>query len=41
MCGLTDTKLAIADSGDMGMLDIIGFDSGAPQVIHNLVSGKL
>ena len=41
MCGLTDAKLSLADSGDSRMLDIVGFDVGAPQVIHNFVTDKL
>lgn len=33
VCGLVANKLSIADPEDGGMLDIVGFDSVAPQVI--------
>lgn len=32
--GMTATKFSIADPNDPGMLDIVGFDSSAPQIIN-------
>jgi 60 kDa SS-A/Ro ribonucleoprotein len=33
VCGITATNFSIADPKDSGMLDIVGFDSAAPQII--------
>ncbi|XP_033007288.1 60 kDa SS-A/Ro ribonucleoprotein [Lacerta agilis] len=35
VCGLTSNSFTIADPDDRGMLDICGFDTGAPDVIRN------
>ncbi|XP_054836000.1 RNA-binding protein RO60 [Eublepharis macularius] len=35
VCGLTSSSFTIADPDDRGMLDICGFDTGAPDVIRN------
>nr|XP_034977756.1 60 kDa SS-A/Ro ribonucleoprotein isoform X1 [Zootoca vivipara]XP_034977757.1 60 kDa SS-A/Ro ribonucleoprotein isoform X1 [Zootoca vivipara]XP_034977758.1 60 kDa SS-A/Ro ribonucleoprotein isoform X1 [Zootoca vivipara]XP_034977759.1 60 kDa SS-A/Ro ribonucleoprotein isoform X1 [Zootoca vivipara] len=35
VCGLTSNSFTIADPDDRGMLDIHGFDTGAPDVIRN------
>jgi hypothetical protein len=34
----TPTKFSIADPEDPGMLDVAGFDTNAPKVIHNFVT---
>lgn len=34
VCGTSTTKFTIADPKDPGMLDIVGFDSSAPQLIQ-------
>jgi 60 kDa SS-A/Ro ribonucleoprotein len=33
VCGMTSTGFSIADPEDAGMMDVVGFDSTAPQVI--------
>ncbi|XP_062991063.1 RNA-binding protein RO60 [Elgaria multicarinata webbii] len=35
VCGMTSSGFTIADPDDRGMLDICGFDTGAPDVIRN------
>ncbi|XP_042319447.1 60 kDa SS-A/Ro ribonucleoprotein [Sceloporus undulatus] len=35
VCGMTSNGFTIADPDDRGMLDICGFDTGAPDVIRN------
>ncbi|KAH0618320.1 hypothetical protein JD844_017410 [Phrynosoma platyrhinos] len=35
VCGMTSNSFTIADPDDRGMLDICGFDTGAPDVIRN------
>ncbi|XP_048354668.1 RNA-binding protein RO60 [Sphaerodactylus townsendi] len=35
VCGMTSSSFTIADPDDRGMLDICGFDTGAPDVIRN------
>ncbi|MEM2159363.1 MAG: TROVE domain-containing protein [Candidatus Nitrosotenuis sp.] len=37
VCGTTTTKFTIADPKDPGMMDIVGFDSAAPQLITDFV----
>ena len=32
---------SIADPSDAGMLDITGFDSAVPQIVHEFVTGKI
>ncbi|CAI4221830.1 unnamed protein product [Auanema sp. JU1783] len=39
--GMTATSFTIADPSDAGMLDIVGFDSAVPQLIHEFVCGEL
>jgi 60 kDa SS-A/Ro ribonucleoprotein len=39
--GMTATKFSIADSSDGGMLDVVGFDTAAPQVISNFSAGNV
>ena len=40
VCGMASTGFSIADRNDPLMLDIVGFDSGAPMAIHEFVSGE-
>jgi 60 kDa SS-A/Ro ribonucleoprotein len=37
--GLTATAFTIADPGDPGMLDVVGFDAAAPQVMADFARG--
>lgn len=37
--GMTSTGFSIADPGDPGMLDVVGFDSAAPQLISDFSRG--
>ena len=37
--GMTSTGFTIADPNDAGMLDVVGFDSAAPQVMADFVRG--
>lgn len=37
--GMTSTGFSIADPSDHGMLDVVGFDSAAPQVMADFVRG--
>jgi 60 kDa SS-A/Ro ribonucleoprotein len=39
--GMTATNITLADPSDGGMLDVVGFDSGAASVIHDFVLGNL
>lgn len=39
--GMTATEFSIADSNDAGMLDVVGFDSDAPAVISQFVTGNV
>lgn len=39
VCGMASNGFSIADPEDGGMLDIVGFDSGAPEVISNFANG--
>lgn len=39
--GMTSTKFTIADPDDSGMLDVVGFDVNAPQIIADFVRGYL
>lgn len=38
--GMTSSGFSIADPEDAGSLDVVGFDSSAPSMISNFVSGK-
>jgi len=40
-CGMTATGFTIADPADRGMLDVVGFDSNAPQFISAFAKGEL
>jgi len=35
--GITATDFSIADLSDAGMLDVVGFDSAAPQIVGDFV----
>lgn len=39
--GLTATGFSIADPDDRGMLDVVGFDTAAPQVIQEFSAGRV
>lgn len=39
VCGMASNGFTIADPNDRGMLDIVGFDSAAPEVISNFTLG--
>ncbi|CAF1530647.1 unnamed protein product, partial [Didymodactylos carnosus] len=41
VCGMASNKFTIADPNDGGMLDIVGFDSAAPQIISQFSLGLL
>ena len=40
VCGMCANKFSIADPSDGGMLDIVGFDSAAPQLITDFAIEK-
>jgi 60 kDa SS-A/Ro ribonucleoprotein len=39
--GMTATQFSIADPNDMGMMDVIGFDSAAPGVMADFSAGRI
>lgn len=39
--GMTATGFTIADPKDSGMLDVVGFDTAAPQVMQEFIKGKV
>jgi 60 kDa SS-A/Ro ribonucleoprotein len=39
--GMTSTGFSIADPSDAGMMDMVGFDADAPQIISDFVTDKL
>ncbi|XP_070532315.1 RNA-binding protein RO60-like [Ptychodera flava] len=39
VCAMTSTGFTLAEPNDAGMLDIAGFDSGAPEIIHSFAMG--
>jgi 60 kDa SS-A/Ro ribonucleoprotein len=41
VAGMTATNFTIADPADPGMLDVVGFDASAPQLISEFVAGAL
>jgi len=41
VCAMTSSGFTIADPNDPGMLDIVGFDSSAPQIITNFALESL
>lgn len=41
VCGMTATNFSIADKSDSGMLDIVGLDSNAPQLIADFSAGRV
>nr|XP_034312761.1 60 kDa SS-A/Ro ribonucleoprotein isoform X1 [Crassostrea gigas] len=41
VCGLASNEFSIADPEDPLMMDIVGFDSGAPAAIHQFVTGNI
>lgn len=39
--GMTATKFTIGDPSDNGMLDVVGFDTSAPQIMRDFVAGEI
>ena len=39
--GLTSTGFTVADPNDSGMLDVVGFDAAAPQLISRFIAGEV
>ncbi|WP_424951619.1 TROVE domain-containing protein [Deinococcus sp.] len=39
--GMTATAFSVADPGDTGMLDVVGFDAAAPNLIGSFARGEL
>lgn len=39
--GMTATNFSIADPKDRGMLDVVGFDSAAPTIMSEFISGRI
>ena len=39
--GMTSTQFTIADPKDAGSLDIVGFDTAAPNIISDFVAGRI
>lgn len=39
--GMTSTGFTIADSNDPSMLDVVGFDTAAPNIMSDFISNKL
>ena len=39
VCAMSSSSFTLADPNDPGMLDMAGFDSAAPLVINNFVTG--
>ena len=39
--GMTATEFTIADPNDAGMLDVVGFDTNAPQLMSSFAKGEL
>ncbi len=37
--GMTATNFTIADPSDPGMLDVVGFDASAPELISSFIRG--
>ena len=37
VCGMVANQFTIADPKDIGMMDVVGFDTAAPQIIHEFV----
>jgi 60 kDa SS-A/Ro ribonucleoprotein len=41
VAGMVSNDLAIADPSDSGMLDIVGFDTAAPEIMNDFVCGHI
>ena len=41
ICATTSNDFSIADPKDKGMLDIVGFDSSVPNIIHDFALGNI
>ena len=40
VAGMAPSGFSIADRNDAGMLDVVGFDTAAPQVLAEFAAGK-
>lgn len=40
-CGLNVSDVSISDPRDRGMMDVVGFDAAAPQLIGEFIAGRL
>jgi 60 kDa SS-A/Ro ribonucleoprotein len=40
VCAMTGDKFSIADPRDPGMLDVVGFDASAPELIASFSKGE-
>jgi 60 kDa SS-A/Ro ribonucleoprotein len=38
--GMTATQFSIADPKDSGMMDVVGFDGSAPNIISSFARGE-
>ena len=41
VCAMTSNGFTIADPTDRGMLDMVGFDSAAPEIIAQFAKGQI
>ncbi|XP_048760275.2 RNA-binding protein RO60-like [Ostrea edulis] len=41
VCGMASNRFTIADPNDPMMMDVVGFDTNAPQAIHEFVMGHI
>ena len=41
VCGMASNGFSIADPADPGMLDVVGFDASAPQVMASFSAGRV
>jgi 60 kDa SS-A/Ro ribonucleoprotein len=39
--GMVSNGFSIADPSDAGMLDVVGFDTAAPQLMADFAAGRL
>ena len=39
--GMASNGFTIADPADPGMLDVVGFDSAAPEIISSFAAGRI
>ncbi|XP_067657624.1 RNA-binding protein RO60-like [Haliotis asinina] len=41
VCGMSSNEFTIADPDDPGMMDVVGFDSAAPEAMRSFVMGEI